>query len=87
MPWMELNIVILRKQFIQEYLDKNYPSFNYLCTSYGISPKTGYKWLNRFLAGGFNNLEDKSRAPHAVHHRTPDKICQLIIQTKLAHIH
>ena len=86
MPWKELNIVILRKQFIQEYLDQVYPSFSYLCTSYGISPKTGYKWLNRFLSGGFNNLEDKSRAPHTVPHRTPDEICDLIIKTKLAHI-
>jgi len=86
MPWKELNIVILRKQFIQEYLDQVYPSFSYLCTSYGISAKTGYKWLNRFLSGGFNNLEDKSRAPHTVPHRTPDEICDLIIKTKLAHI-
>ena len=87
MPWMELNIVILRKQFIQEYLDKDYPSFHYLCSCYGISNKTGYKWLNRFLAGGFSNLEDKSRAPHTIHHRTSDEICELIVQTKLAHIH
>ncbi len=87
MPWMELNIVILRKQFIQEYLNKNYPSFSYLCSCYGISPKTGYKWRNRFLSGGLNNLEDKSRAPHTSHHRTPDEICELIIQKKLAHIH
>ncbi len=86
MPWKELNIVILRRQFIQEYLDQVYPSFSYLCTSYGISAKTGYKWLNRFLSGGFNNLEDKSRAPHTVPHRTPDEICDLIIKTKLAHI-
>lgn len=87
MPWMELDIVILRKQFIQEYLDKIYPSFSYLCSSYGISSKTGYKWRNRFLSGGFDNLEDKSRAPLTVPHRTPDEIQALIIQTKLAHIH
>ena len=87
MPWMELNIVILRKQFIQEYLDKIYPSFSYLCSSYGISTKTGYKWRNRFLSGGFENLVDKSRAPLTVPHRTPDEIQALIIQTKLAHIH
>lgn len=87
MPWKELDIVILRKQFIQEYLDKDYPSFSYLCSSYGISKKTGYKWRNRFLAGGLNNLEDKSRAPLTTHHRTPDDIRELIIQTKLTHIH
>lgn len=87
MPWMELNIVELRKQFIQEYLDKAYPSFNYLCSSYSISNKTGYKWVNRFLKGGLNNLEDRSRAPHTSKHRTPEEVCTFIIETKLAHIH
>ena len=86
MPWMELDIVILRKQFIQEYLDKDFLSFSYLCSSYGISTKTGYKWRNRFLSGGYNNLEDKSRAPHTIRHRTPDEICERIIQTKLSHL-
>lgn len=82
MPWMELDIVTLRKQFIEEYLDKNYHSFQDLCLSYGISPKTGYKWRNRFLSGGYNNLADKSRAPHAIPHQTPEEVSTLIIDTK-----
>lgn len=85
MPWMELNIVELRKQFIREYSDKAYPSFSYLCSSYSISNKTGYKWVNRFISGGLNNLEDRSRAPHTSKHRTSDEVCQFIIETKLAH--
>jgi len=85
MPWMELDIVKLRKQFIQEYLKEDYPSFQDLCEAYGISRKTGYKWRNRFMSGGFNNLPDRSRAPLSTPHQTPDEICQLIINMKLAH--
>lgn len=82
MPWKEIDIVKLRKQFIEEYLGKNYPSFSALCASYGITRPTGYKWRNRFLKDGFNGLADHSSAPKTIRHQTPDDICQLIIETK-----
>jgi transposase InsO family protein len=85
MPWKQDDIVELRKQFIYEYLDKNYPSFSYLCQSYGISRPTGYKWIERFVQGGINNLADRSRAPKNNPNKIPEKICQLIIEKKLAH--
>ncbi len=75
----------LRKQFINEYLGKNYPSFVYLCHQYGISRPTGYKWVKRFISGGENNLVDKSRAPQNIPNKTPEDICQLIINKKLQH--
>ncbi|MDE0538730.1 MAG: helix-turn-helix domain-containing protein [Rhodospirillales bacterium] len=34
-----------------------------LCAAYGISRKTGYKWLARYRAHGPAGLEDLSRAP------------------------
>lgn len=85
MSWMELDIVELRKQFIQEFIAKNYPSFQDLCKAYGISRKTGYKWRNRFMSGGFDNLSDHSRAPLTTPHQTSDEVCQLIIDMKLKH--
>jgi len=36
-----------------------------LCATYGISRKTGYKWLARAAAGGRAALADRSRRPHA----------------------
>jgi transposase len=43
-----------------------------LCERYGISRKTGYKWLARFDAGGRAGLSDRSRAPHQCPHRITD---------------
>jgi transposase InsO family protein len=35
-----------------------------LCNAYGISEKTGHKWINRFKEEGRLGLSDRSRAPH-----------------------
>lgn len=85
MPWKQDDIVELRKQFINEYLGKNYSSFSYLCQCYGISRPTGYKWVSRFMQGGMNNLVDQSRCPKHSPNKTPENICHLIIEKKLAH--
>lgn len=36
-----------------------------LCRRFGISRRTGYKWLSRYEAEGVAGLEDRSRAPHS----------------------
>jgi transposase InsO family protein len=50
-----------RKQFIEEYLQEQC-SLAELCRKYGISRKTGYKWVDRFMSGC--ELGDRSRRPH-----------------------
>jgi transposase len=40
-----------------------------LCRHYGISRKTGYKWLKRYREEGEAGLADRSRRPH----RSPRK--------------
>ena len=35
-----------------------------LCEDYGISRKTGYKWLGRYREHGPEGLVERSRAPH-----------------------
>lgn len=35
-----------------------------LCEQFGISRKTGYKWITRYGAEGESGLQDKSRRPH-----------------------
>ena len=49
---------------------------------FDISPKTGYKWVNRFKAEGMSGLADRSRARHTQAHRTPDDVIQLILDYK-----
>jgi putative transposase len=38
-------------------------NFRELCREYGISPKTGYKWRERFLRQGSEGLVEESRRP------------------------
>ena len=51
-----------------------------LCHRYGVSRKTGYKWLARFSEGGFEALKDRSRRPHSCPHRTPDHCVEAILE-------
>jgi len=65
MPWMETRVSDHRMRFIVEYGCQD-ESMAQLCRQYGISRKTGYKWLRRWQADGPGGLEDHSRAPQ--HH-------------------
>jgi transposase InsO family protein len=52
-----------RVKFIMDVLDGTY-DMSELCGYYGISRKSGYKWLKRYRQGGFEDLHNRSRAPH-----------------------
>ena len=49
MPWKELSNMNLKKEFIMKSLEP-LCNFTELCTEFGISTKTGYKWKERFNA-------------------------------------
>ena len=51
-----------RLEFIQACLDRTEHIVR-ICDRFGISEKTGQKWLKRFKEGGFAALEDRSHAP------------------------
>lgn len=63
MPWREVDILDLRKDFV---FRANQPNANMaeLCREYGISRKTGYKWLKRYREKGVAGLTDRSRRPN-----------------------
>lgn len=60
MPWEARAIVSLRKDFVLKALAKE-GTFAELCRRYGISRKTGYKWVKRFEATGVAGLDDVLR--------------------------
>jgi len=62
MPWKETCAMEQKRAFINEYL-QGVDNFKKLCERYEISEKTGHKWKNRFLEGGFAGLLDQSKAP------------------------
>jgi putative transposase len=63
MPWKETCAMDERLMFIGECLRGELP-MTALCERYGISRKTGYKWLERYRADPSGGLMDRSRAPH-----------------------
>lgn len=55
------------------------------CRLFGISRKSGYKWLERYETQGVRGLEEQSRAPHTVPWATGDKVSRLLVETRRAH--
>lgn len=84
MPWMETAPMEQRTAFIAAYQQGLY-SMTDLCARYGVSRKTGYKWLARFTESGRRGLHDQSRAPHHCPHRIDGALAELLCQTRRAH--
>ena len=84
MPWKETCTMNERELFINAWLDRAY-SVSQLCHRFGISRKTGHKWINRFKAEGMTGLADRSRARLKQSHRTPEAVVEKILQLKHNH--
>ena len=84
MPWMETAPVDQRTAFIADQRQGLYPMTE-LCAHYGISRKTGYKWLERFEEYGRRGLVDRSRAPHHCPHRIGPEIATLLCTARRKH--
>ena len=63
MPWKETCPMEERIKFISYYLEGEL-SMAALCRAFGISRKTGYKLVGRFVEEQLDGLKDHSRAPH-----------------------
>jgi transposase InsO family protein len=59
--------------------------FTALCAEYGISPKTGYKWKERFLRDGALGLNDHSRRPRRCPRQVPEELLLELIKLKTLH--
>src|SRR5262245_8163421 len=62
MPWGVVNLMSLRQEFVR-VSEKKAVSFTELYQRYGISRKSGYKWLGRYRKQGAEGLIDQSRRP------------------------
>jgi len=84
MPWSETSPMDQRIQFVSDFLRDTF-TFTELCDRFGVSRKTGYKWINRYIEHGPEALEQRSSKPIASPNKTPDNIEQLILQTRRRH--
>jgi putative transposase len=84
MPWKEQSTVEARNAFIEAYWADEL-SMTDLCAAYGISRKTGYKWLKRYDEQGRGGLGDRSRAPTTSPLATPDELVDLVLGARKTH--
>ena len=84
MPWSETTPMRERVKLIGEFSDGSF-SMTELCELYGISRKTGYKWVERFEQEGVEGLKDRSRAPKSSPHRTSAEIVEGLLQARRRH--
>ena len=56
-----------------------------LCRDFGISRKTGYKWIGRYREHGSEALRDLSRAPKSVPARTQPEVEALVVGERRKH--
>jgi transposase InsO family protein len=76
--------VDLRREFVT-LARRDEANIRQLCQRFGISPKTGYKWLDRFDQGGLEALVDQSRRPHSSPHRTDPAQEQAVLALRAEH--
>lgn len=56
-----------------------------VCRQFGISRKTGYKWLGRYRAANVDGLKDRSRARHTQARQTPAAVEEWLVALKGQH--
>lgn len=78
MPWESKTVEEIRKEFVIAAQNSN--NISSLCREFGISRKTGYKWLKRFENG--QPLNDRSRTPNTLQNKTPPDIEEQILKVR-----
>jgi transposase InsO family protein len=73
-----------RTQFIADHL-RDSLSITELCALYGVSRKTGYKWIDRYLRHGPAGLEERSRRPQRSPRHTSDEVVTAILDARRRH--
>jgi transposase InsO family protein len=84
MPWNETHVMDERMSFIVDWQREEW-SVAALCRRYGVSRRTGYKWLDRFEASGLDGLKDRSSAAHRHPNAVETSIAKAVIGVRAAH--
>ena len=84
MPWSETSPMDQKIRFISDYL-RGGLAFAELCDHFGISRKTGCKWLDRYLRQGTDALVDRSRRPRSSPNQTPPAVLNALLEIRQKH--
>ena len=78
MPWMESSRMSQRREFVALAQQEAIP-FAELCRRFGVSRKTGYKWVGR------EDLTDRSRRPRTSPNQTAGELAKRVIEVRQRH--
>lgn len=84
MPWKVVTVMSCRKEFISLALAEG-TNFRSLCQRFGVSRKTGYKWIERFRLEGDLGIADRSRRPKTIPVITPEETEGAIVRLRKRH--
>jgi putative transposase len=85
MPWKETGPMDERLRFIAAVSAVGAGRMTETCRLFGISRKSGYKWLERYKVGGPAALEDRSRAPKTSPWALDGEVSALVVAARNAH--
>src|SRR5262245_46985427 len=84
MPWREPTVVELRQELVRKHLREGI-SVSEVASSYGISRKTAYKWIERFTEQGGPRLEGQSSAPRHCPHAIAGEVAEILLEARRKH--
>jgi transposase InsO family protein len=85
MPWKDWTVMLQRREFVMLAAQEG-ADVSALCRRFGISRKTGYKWIGRCRgAGDAAGLPDRSRRPHTSPARSDEAVEAAVVRARLEH--
>jgi transposase InsO family protein len=84
MPWKETEPMTEKERFVTLAQTGRF-TISSLCTDFGISRKTGHKYLLRYEAEGREGLKERSRRPKHCPSTTADGVEKLILKERRKH--
>jgi len=84
MPWNNESPMEQKQRFIHLAKSGHF-TISELCEDFGITRKTGHKWLARYAESGLAGLVEHSRAPREVSGRTSEAVEEMIVREKRLH--
>ena len=84
MPWKNVTQMDEKMRFVSLVQTDRF-TISSLCEQFGISRKTGHKWLGRYQEGGMKALAERSHRPQRFPAMTEQKVQELVLAERRLH--